>query len=79
VPRIGQLYVPRNRCFPARDWHIMTTLSRNPGLRSACPSCRVTTRWCCCWADLADLFSRIKPNFDPTTPQARQAWQAMAR
>ncbi len=29
------------------------------------------------WQDLAELFARIKPDFDPTTPQARQAWQAM--
>ena len=28
------------------------------------------------WADLADLFRRTKPDFDPTTPEARAAWQA---
>ncbi|MDQ4104129.1 MAG: hypothetical protein M3186_10610 [Actinomycetota bacterium] len=30
------------------------------------------------WQDLADLFCRIKPDFDPTTTEARQAWQGMA-
>lgn len=28
---------------------------------------------------LADLFGRITPHFDPTTPQAREAWKAMTR
>jgi peroxiredoxin len=28
------------------------------------------------WADLGDLFRRIKPDFDPTTPEARAAWEA---
>jgi len=28
------------------------------------------------WADLQDLFRRTKPDFDPTTPEARAAWQA---
>lgn len=27
------------------------------------------------WADLAGLFARTKPDFDPTTPQARAAWK----
>lgn len=26
------------------------------------------------WADLGDLHRRIKPDFDPTTPEARAAW-----
>jgi peroxiredoxin len=28
------------------------------------------------WEDLADLHRRIKPDFDPTTPEARAAWEA---
>jgi peroxiredoxin len=28
------------------------------------------------WADLGDLFRRIKPDFDPTTEAARAAWEA---
>jgi peroxiredoxin len=28
------------------------------------------------WEDLQDLVRRIKPDFDPTTPEARAAWQA---
>ena len=28
------------------------------------------------WADLGDLHRRIKPDFDPTTPSARAAWEA---
>jgi peroxiredoxin len=28
------------------------------------------------WADLADLFKRTKPDFDPTTAEARAAWEA---
>ena len=28
------------------------------------------------WADLGDLMRRIKPDFDPTTPEARAAWEA---
>ncbi len=28
------------------------------------------------WADLQDLFRRTKPDFDPTTPQARALWHA---
>ena len=28
------------------------------------------------WADLRDLSRRIKPDFDPTTPEARAAWDA---
>jgi hypothetical protein len=28
------------------------------------------------WEDLQDLFRRTKPDFDPTTPEARAAWQA---
>jgi peroxiredoxin len=27
------------------------------------------------WEDLADLFRRIKPDFDPTTPKAKAAWE----
>jgi hypothetical protein len=27
------------------------------------------------WQDLQDLHRRIKPDFDPTTPEARAAWQ----
>jgi peroxiredoxin len=29
------------------------------------------------WEDLQDLFRRIKPDFDPTTAEARAAWQAL--
>jgi len=29
------------------------------------------------WADLQDLFARTKPDFDPTTDEARAAWQAL--
>ena len=28
------------------------------------------------WEDLQDLLRRTKPDFDPTTPEARAAWQA---
>ena len=28
------------------------------------------------WADLADLFARIKDDYDPTTPEAKAAWEA---
>ena len=28
------------------------------------------------WEDLADLFRRIKPDFDPLTAEAKAAWQA---
>lgn len=28
------------------------------------------------WEDLQDLFGRIKPDFDPTTAEARAAWAA---
>src|SRR5919106_5727030 len=28
------------------------------------------------WADLGDLHQRLKPDFDPTTAQARAAWEA---
>ena len=28
------------------------------------------------WEDLGDLFMRIKPDFDPTTPKAKAAWKA---
>lgn len=28
------------------------------------------------WVDLQDLFRRTKPDFDPTTPAARAAWDA---
>jgi peroxiredoxin len=31
------------------------------------------------WADLQDLFGRIKPDFDPTTAEARAAWEAAQR
>lgn len=31
------------------------------------------------WADLRNLHKRIKPDFDPTTPQARAAWQKANR
>ena len=31
------------------------------------------------WADLGDLFRRIKPDFDPTTAEARLAWVAAQR
>jgi peroxiredoxin len=27
------------------------------------------------WADLQEIHARIKPDFDPTTPQARAAWE----
>ena len=27
------------------------------------------------WEDLGDLFRRIKPDFDPTTPKAKAAWK----
>ena len=27
------------------------------------------------WADLAELHARIKPDFDPTTAEARAAWE----
>jgi peroxiredoxin len=27
------------------------------------------------WEDLGDLHRRIKPDFDPTTPAAREAWE----
>jgi peroxiredoxin len=30
------------------------------------------------WADLQDLLRRIRPDFDPTTPEARAAWDAAA-
>jgi peroxiredoxin len=30
------------------------------------------------WEDLQDLFSRIKPDFDPLTDEARAAWTATA-
>ena len=29
--------------------------------------------------DLDDLFGRSKPDFDPTTPQGREAWKAVTR
>jgi peroxiredoxin len=28
------------------------------------------------WADLGEVFGRTKPDFDPTTPEARAAWEA---
>jgi peroxiredoxin len=28
------------------------------------------------WTDLGDVLRRTKPDFDPTTPQARAAWEA---
>jgi len=28
------------------------------------------------WEDLQDLLRRIKPDFDPTTAEARAAWEA---
>jgi hypothetical protein len=28
------------------------------------------------WADLQDLFRRIKPDFDPTLPELRAEWEA---
>jgi len=28
------------------------------------------------WADLQDLFRRTKPDFDPTLPEARSAWES---
>ena len=28
------------------------------------------------WADLGEVFARIKDDFDPTTPAARKAWAA---
>jgi peroxiredoxin len=28
------------------------------------------------WEDLGELFRRIKPDFDPTTPRAKAAWKA---
>jgi peroxiredoxin len=31
------------------------------------------------WEDLQDLFRRTKPDFDPTTPEARAAWDAASR
>jgi len=27
------------------------------------------------WADLQEIHRRIKPDFDPTTPEAREAWE----
>jgi peroxiredoxin len=30
------------------------------------------------WSDLGDLHRRIKPDFDPTTPDARAAWERAA-
>ena len=30
------------------------------------------------WEDLGDLFRRIKPDFDPTTAEAKAAWKAHA-
>ena len=27
------------------------------------------------WADLQEIHMRIKPDFDPTTPAARAAWE----
>jgi hypothetical protein len=29
------------------------------------------------WTDLQDLHRRTKPDFDPTTPDARAAWTAI--
>ena len=29
------------------------------------------------WADLREIHRRIKPDYDPTTPAARRAWEAM--
>ncbi len=31
------------------------------------------------WDDLQDLFMRIKPDFDPTTEEAKAAWKANGR
>jgi peroxiredoxin len=31
------------------------------------------------WADLGDLHRRIKPDFDPTTPEARTEWERSRR
>jgi peroxiredoxin len=31
------------------------------------------------WADLGEIHMRIKADFDPTTPEARAAWQAEQR
>src|SRR6266542_7150507 len=28
------------------------------------------------WADLRELHQRIKPDYDPTTPAARAAWES---
>jgi hypothetical protein len=28
------------------------------------------------WADLREIHQRIKPDYDPTTPKARAAWEA---
>jgi hypothetical protein len=28
------------------------------------------------WADLRELNARIRPDFDPTLPEARAAWEA---
>jgi peroxiredoxin len=28
------------------------------------------------WADLQEVFRALKPDFDPTTPEARAAWEA---
>jgi len=30
------------------------------------------------WEDLQDLFRRIKPDFDPTLAEVREAWEATA-
>jgi peroxiredoxin len=30
------------------------------------------------WTDLQDLFRRTKPDFDPTVPEVRSAWEAAA-
>ena len=31
------------------------------------------------WQDLAGLFGRTKPDCDPATSEAREAWKAMTR
>jgi hypothetical protein len=31
------------------------------------------------WADLGDLHRRIKPDYDPTTPEARTEWEQLRR
>jgi hypothetical protein len=96
VLRIGQLYVPRNGRFAARDWHIMITLSLIPPFETRnllSPTASDRRRSCSgrhhqpgsnglplrSGRAVGDVPGRTKPDFDPTTPQAHEAWQAIAR